>query len=293
MTGEKLGVIGLGAMGGPTVEHLLELGHEVAVFDADDRRVHDSVQLGAVPSASIQELAATVDRLLLFLPGPTEVMAVTSAMAEQGTRVVAVIDFTTSDPSVSITVRQGLADEGVRYVDAGVLGNPPLARSGQLLLLLGCTAEESDIHAPVLQSVSRQCFYLGRPGAGHAAKLAANELFTGQVAAMAEALILLRALDADQTVFLDALSATGGRGVGLADIGRVMLADPPAAGFALRLAAKDVRLLQDLAAGTRLSLPVASALASLFSAAAEAEPDRDYTGVYHHLLRSESGVAGS
>lgn len=289
----RVGVVGLGAMGGPIVEHLLETGTAVVVFDEDPRKVSDQVARGARAAASVAALADDVDWMLLFLPGPREVSAVAAGILAGPRRVKGIIDCTTSDPTVSREVGEGLASAGVLYADAGMLGNPPLARTGSLLLLLGATESDARPLMPVLSLVSRKVFYLGRIGGGHAAKLAANELFTSQVAAMAEALAVLGALGVDHGVFLDALSATGGRGVGLADIGRTMLDEPPATGFALRLAAKDVALLDSLAGNSRVSAPVAAALAGLFAAAAENNGDADYTRVYQHIVDTHVGKIGA
>ncbi|MFT4468519.1 NAD(P)-dependent oxidoreductase [Arthrobacter sulfonylureivorans] len=283
----RVGVIGLGAMGSPTVAHLLETGTGVVVFDEDPRKVDDSVRLGATPAQSAGAMADEIDSILLFLPGPREVSAVAAEILERPGRLKSIIDCTTSDPMVSRHVGERLAGSGILYTDAGMLGNPPLARTGSLLLLLGATEETARPLAPLLALISRKVFHLGSTGGGHAAKLAANELFTSQVAAMAEALAVLGVLGVDHDVFLDALSATGGRGVGLADIGKTMIGEPPATGFALRLAAKDVSLLEAMADAARISLPVASALAGLFSSAAADNSDADYTQVYRHLVESQ------
>lgn len=283
----RVGVVGLGAMGGPIVEHLLEIGTGVVVFDEDSRKTRDLVQLGASAAASAAAMADEVDWMLLFLPGPREVSAVGSEILAGPRRLKGIIDCTTSDPTVSRKMGEKLAVADVLYIDAGMLGNPPLARRGSLLLLLGATEADARPLMPLLSLVSRKVFHLGRTGGGHAAKLAANELFTSQVAAMAEALAVLGALGVDHGVFLDALSETGGRGVGLADIGKTMLNEPPATGFALRLAAKDVALLDALANNSRVSAPVAAALAGLFAAAAENNGDADYTRVYHHIVETQ------
>lgn len=282
----RVGVVGLGAMGGPVVEHLLEIGASVIVFDEDPSKTSGLVQLGATATTSAAAMADEVDWMLLFLPGPREVSAVGSEILAAPRRLKGIIDCTTSDPSVSRGVGKRFAQAGVLYADAGMLGNPPLARTGSLLLLLGSTEADAGPLTPLLSLVSRKVFYLGRAGGGHAAKLAANELFTAQVAAMAEALAVLGALDVDHNVFLDALSATGGRGVGLADIGKTMLGEPPATGFALRLAAKDVSLLDALAGNAGVPAPVAAALAGLFAAAAENDGNADYTRVYQHIVQT-------
>lgn len=285
MTAGTIAVVGLGAMGGPLVAHLIERGERVLVSDLDEARVAAAAALGA-EAVSIDRAAALADWVLLSLPGPAAVEAVVGQLLAPGageSRLSAIVDLTSSDPSVS----RGLADRaralGTRYVDAGVLGNPPLARTGSLILLLGAPAAEVAELDEMLSAISRLQFALGERGAGHAAKLAANELFTAQVAAMAEALTVLDATGADTDVFLEALSATGGRGVGLADIGRTMVGEPPATGFALQLAAKDVRLLHALAGGFERELPVLTGLHQLFDAAAAGRPGEDYTRVYHHL----------
>jgi 3-hydroxyisobutyrate dehydrogenase len=279
-------------MGGPIVEHLLETGTGVTVFDEDSRKADDLVAIGAKAATSVAALADDVDWALLFLPGPREVSAVAAEILAGPRRLQGIIDCTTSDPTVSRDVGERLVSAGVLYADAGMLGNPPLARTGSLLLLLGATETDARPLMPLLSLVSRKVFHLGRIGGGHAAKLAANELFTSQVAAMAEALAVLGALGVDHDVFLDALSATGGRGIGLADIGKTMLNEPPATGFALRLAAKDVALLDALAGNSRVSAPVAAALAGLFAAAAEDNGDADYTRVYHHIVETQETRTG-
>lgn len=288
MTEPLIGVVGLGAMGGPIAHHLIDIGDSPVVFDEDVDRMAEFTLRGARAASSAEDVASTVDWVLLFLPGPAEVMATSAGIRTADAAPTGVVDFTTSDPSVSVAVHDELVVRGIRYLDAGVLGNPPLARSGDLLLLLGCAESDAADAEQVLAKVSRRTFFLGRPGAGHAAKLAANELFTGQVAAMAEALTFLRSIDGDQSVFLDALSATGGRGVGLADIGRTMLSEPPATGFALRLAAKDVTLLKGMADSTGVDLPLVRALTELFAGAAATDGHSDYTRVYQYLDRRRS-----
>ncbi|WP_353987354.1 NAD(P)-dependent oxidoreductase [Ruicaihuangia caeni] len=288
MIAGRIGVVGLGAMGGGVARFLFESGRDTTEYDALESTRARARDAGRPVAASISELCTAADWVFLFLPGPAEVRQAVDAILAADATVRGVLDFTTSDPTVSRSVAAELAASGIDYADAGVLGNPPLARTGSLLLLLGCP-RGSDL-AEVAELVSKRCFFLGETGSGHAAKLAANELFTAQVAAMAEAMTLLHRLGVDQEVFLEALGATGGRGVGLADIGRTMLQPPEEAGFALRLAAKDLALLSALNEQAEAGLAVAPALAGLFARAAKHDPDADYTAVYGELVRSAGAV---
>lgn len=288
MSAGTIAVIGLGAMGGPLVAHLRERGETVLVSDLDESLVAAAVALGA-EEVQFADVRSRADWALLSLPGPVEAETVVEqllASSDEESRLAGIVDLTSSDPSVSRDLAGRALAAGTRYVDAGVLGNPPLARTGSLILLIGAQADEVAELDALLAAISRLQFPLGERGAGHAAKLAANELFTAQVAAMAEALTVLDATGADTAVFLEALSATGGRGVGLADIGSTMVGEPPATGFALRLAAKDVRLLHSLAGGLERELPVLAGLEQLFREASVDRPGEDYTRVYQHLAGS-------
>lgn len=286
MRGLTVAIVGLGAMGRPLVDHLLEHGSAVLVSDIDEARVAGAVEAGA-EAVGLEEVGTRADWVLLSLPGPKEAEIVVtritrSVVAGEG-RLNGLVDLTSSDPAVSRRLAESSTEQGLRYIDAGVLGNPPLARTGSLILLLGAEADEISGLEELLSSISRLWFPLGKPGSGHAAKLAANELFTAQVAAMAEALSMLDSMGTDIAVFLEALSATGGRGIGLADIGSTMIGHPPELGFALQLAAKDVRLLKELVGSLGREFPVLSGLDRLYGAAAEARPADDYTRVYQHL----------
>lgn len=292
MTNSTVAIVGVGAMGGPLASHLLERGLSVIAYDADPARVDAVVNDGGTCLTDLSSVRHLADWVVLSLPGPAEAAAtVDEILSGVGTTMRGILDLTSSEPSTSRALHERAAERSVRYLDAGVLGNPPLARMGALILLLGGGEDDQSWFAEILEIVARARFALGTPGAGHAAKLAANELFTAQVAAMAEALTVLDGVGADSNIFLDAIASTGGRGVGLADIGRTMVGEPPAAGFALRLAAKDVRLLHGMSSELGMDLPVLAGLASLFGAAADTAPTEDYTRVYQHLAGKRGGNA--
>lgn len=291
-----VGLVGAGAMGQAMGLRLLEQGFRPVVYDVDQARVQSLVRAGATGAsnpATVAELASTV---LVVLPTPeaveqavTGVRGVASAV-RSGTTVV---DLTTSSPGVSRRMAAELGRKGASYLDAGVLGNPPTAAAGTMTLLLGGEQRDLDAARPALEAIAANLWLMGPAGAGHTAKLVANELFLAQVAAMGEALSVLEVAGVDPDHFLDALTGVGGRAVGLADIGRTMRSAPPPAGFALRLAAKDARLLAQMADDIGHPAPMAVTLRELYDAAAQQEPDADFTGVYRSQRATTGATAGA
>jgi len=57
----KLGMVGLGRMGGNMTERLLDDGHELVVFDPDSAAVGLLAEKGASPAGSLAELVEQLE----------------------------------------------------------------------------------------------------------------------------------------------------------------------------------------------------------------------------------------
>ena len=64
----ELGFVGIGRMGGPMSERLLEAGYSVTVFDTETSNVEALVKKGAKRASSATEVASAADIVLLSLP---------------------------------------------------------------------------------------------------------------------------------------------------------------------------------------------------------------------------------
>lgn len=278
-----VGVIGAGAMGAAMARRLLGRGFAPVVNDPRADIVDSLVNEGMTAASSPAAVAELADVVLLVLPDPEAVISVMRGTGGLGRRRwgnLIVADLTTSAPEVSRTVAEQLGDVGAHYLDVGVLGNPPTALSGTMTFLVGGDTEVIDRCQSVLGALTRRWLRIGPVGAGHTAKLVANELFLSQVATMGEALSTVEAAGLEPDAFLDAIDGLGGRGSALADIGRTMRSAPPESGFALRLAAKDARLLREYAEGIQHGAPLMEVLSGLYAEAARLDPDGDFTRVY-------------
>ena len=66
----RLGFIGLGNMGYGMVANLLKAGHSIVAFDIDQEKVVEVVKLSAEKAYSLQEIATSVETVILCLPHP-------------------------------------------------------------------------------------------------------------------------------------------------------------------------------------------------------------------------------
>ena len=56
--GEKIGFIGLGAMGGPMAKNLIAKGHQLTVYDVVAERMEEMVAAGASGAGSCKEVVS-------------------------------------------------------------------------------------------------------------------------------------------------------------------------------------------------------------------------------------------
>ena len=197
--GPRAGVIGLGDIGRGLASSLMAAGVPVAVCDVREEATapfREGAHVAATPSA----LAARSDVVLVSVFNDEQVRAVLQgpdgvfAGAAPGTTVVIVSTIPTT---TVLELRAEGAPHGVAVVDCGVSGGPDAAASGDLVCMIGGSAEEVDQVRPVLDVISCLVLHMGPPGAGLAAKLARNLITYGSWLAAFEAQELAEAAGID------------------------------------------------------------------------------------------------
>ncbi|HEY8632901.1 MAG TPA: NAD(P)-dependent oxidoreductase, partial [Candidatus Limnocylindrales bacterium] len=180
---------------------------------------------------------------------------------------------------------------GAGLLDSPVSGSVSLAETGKLTLMVGGTAEDLERARPALEPLAATIFHLGPLGSGAAMKLAVNAIVFGLSNAVAEGLVLAERAGIDRSVAYDVIAA-GAAGAPLVGYKRAAFVDPDATpvAFSLDLAAKDLRLIRDLASELDVPLRQASTNLDLIEATAAAiGGDRDFSAVASHL-RATAGL---
>jgi 3-hydroxyisobutyrate dehydrogenase/2-hydroxy-3-oxopropionate reductase len=181
---ENIGIIGTGIMGFTVAEKIVAAGRNLTVYDVSADAARRAGKLGARVVESPRDVARNSDIILLFLPGPAEVIAcVTSAdgLLDAMQPGQSIVDLSTSDPDISARMA-GLAEKkGVDFLDAPVLGRPITV--GHWALPVGGKPEAIERCKPVFKIFAANIFHAGPAGAGHKIKLL-NQLMFGAINAM-------------------------------------------------------------------------------------------------------------
>ncbi len=203
----SVAVVGCGTMGRILVSALSASGYSVVAYDRDPEAQASATACGAVPAAGLSSLGAGCRVVVLSLPGPAEVRAVTLELVDLPERPSFVVDTTTSDPATTQELARRAQQRGVAFLDAPILGRP--ATAGRWAVPVGGDAEAVEVVRPVLQAFAHRVFHVGPPGAGHTVKLLNQMMFAVLNAATAEVMAVAPQLGIPPALFYEVVVSSG------------------------------------------------------------------------------------
>jgi 3-hydroxyisobutyrate dehydrogenase len=263
----ELGFVGLGNMGGPISINLLKAGHRVAVFDVSAEAVQRVVEAGGIAADNPADVTRSAQMVLTSLSVPAIVEEVylgpggLLASARPGQLFV---DLSSISPSLAKKIAAAFAARGAAFLEAPVSGGVRGAREATLAIMVGGDADAFQQAEPVLKNIGAKVFHVGPTGTSSTIKIL-NQLLVGiNNTAVTEMLLLAKRTGMDLALVKEIISASSGWSR-IFDIEYSKAVDGDfAAGFAVELMAKDLRLARDLAAECGSDLPVAMTALSVF-----------------------------
>ncbi len=190
---ERIGFIGLGAMGSGMAANLLAKGFPLTVL-AHRRReaVDDLLSKGATEAKTARDLALSSDVVVLCVTGSPQVEQAikgTDGLASAG-KPLLIIDCSTSNPSSTVALAADLVSSGITLMDAPLARTPKEAAEGKLDVMAGGSPDIFARAKPVLDAFAARVIHTGPTGSGHTMKLLNNFISMGYSAIYSEALTL-------------------------------------------------------------------------------------------------------
>ena len=264
---EKIGFVGLGMMGLPMAQNLVDAGYRATVFDLDDSSVAKAEGFGASSATSAADTASKSDIVITMVPDSPQVEVVIAGpdgILEGISAGSVVIDMSTIAPETGRKMAKLLEAKDVNFVDAPVTGGVDGAEAGSLAILVGGNAEAFERALPVLNVLGGNVVHMGPVGSGHTTKIANQLIGVATLAGMSEAFVLAKKTGLDMQLFYDAVKNGAGRSWALDTLGPKILKGDFSPGFMVKHMQKDLRLAGDLAAETGTSIPTTSLIAQLY-----------------------------
>jgi 6-phosphogluconate dehydrogenase len=195
----RIGIAGLGRMGGNLALAALEHGHEVVGYDPDGRRARELAVRGLVPAASLSALVEQLSQpriVLVYVPHGEATDQACDGLREKLTSGDVVMDGGNSHWADSQRRHAAFAERGINFLDVGTSGGVSGARQGACFMA-GGDRDGYELLEPILKDLAFDelaTLFVGAPGSGHFVKLIHNAIEFGMVQAIAEGVeFLIRA----------------------------------------------------------------------------------------------------
>ncbi|MBU3739732.1 MAG: NAD(P)-dependent oxidoreductase [Rhodoferax sp.] len=253
----KIGFIGLGNLGEPLCNSLVQAGYTVTVTDLHPDSASRLVAGGARWSDDVAGVCRDANVVITVLPSP----AVSRKVVEGPDGVFAHlgrggvwIEMSTTDFQ-DLQRLQGLAQErGIDVLECPVTGGVHLASSGEITVLVGgdpATAARVD---ELLRIMGGQVIYLGKLGSASVVKVVTNMLAFIHLVAAGEAMMVPAKYGVDPDATYRAIRASSGNSFVHETESQLVLSGSYNVKFTMDLACKDLGLVNSIA--EKLGVPL-------------------------------------
>jgi 3-hydroxyisobutyrate dehydrogenase len=289
MSPRTVAFVGLGAMGAGMARCLVRHGFAVRGFDVRPEPVASLAAEGAYAARSSADAADGAESAIVIVLNADQVEDVVfgpDGLAGSLPPDAHVVCMSTVAPPRAREFAERAAAQGLRWIDAPVSGGTERAAEGTLTTMVGAEPADLESMRPVLEAFSRDVFHLGPVGAGSTAKMVNQVLVYCNLAAAVEAMTLCRKLGADMQSVYDVIrTAFGNSSAFEARIPR-LIEGSYTTGGSLRIALKDLGIVEETARSLTLPMPMTAQATQLFRATAAAGMlDQDDLAVAHVFER--------
>ena len=283
MSKPSVAILGLGIMGSGMANRLLSENFPLAVYNRNREKCVPFASAGAFVADSPRE-AASRSQIILSMVAD-DVASREIWLGEEGALNGAhagslLIESSTLSGEWIQELGTKAAEHGCRFLDAPVTGTKPHAASGELVFLVGGSAEALDAARPVFSVLGRDVVHLGPIGSGALMKLVNNFVCGVQAASFAEAVSMIDAGGLDRAKAISILTG-GAPGSGIVKrVAERIAGNDYTPNFALRWMAKDLGYAVKEASAEGISLQTAAAALAVFQQAiAEGHGDEDFSAI--------------
>ena len=292
---DTVGFIGLGIMGKPMAENLIEAGYDLVAYNRTREKAENLD--GATVAESPKEVAEQSDVIITMLPDSPqveEVLAGESGVFEGIQKGALIVDMSTISPVVTEELSENAKEHDASMLDAPVSGGDVGAIGGTLAIMVGGSEEDFERALPLFEVMGANVTHVGPTGTGQVVKAANQIVVALTIEAVSEALVLGSKGGVAPEKILDVLGG-GLAGNKVMEVKREkMLGHSFDPGFRIELHHKDLGIA--LAAGREygVTLPVTAIVDQMLETLKmRGKGDRDHSAILTLIEESSGHEIGS
>lgn len=207
---DRVGLIGLGAIGLPLAVNLIGKGFEVHGYRRSAMREFEGV--GGRPAASPRAIGEACDVILTVLPTYQDVQEVLEGphgALRSGRKGLVIVELSTLAMKEKEALRAAIEGAGSIMLDSPLSGVPKMVKDRAAIIFASGDKGAWERFKPVFDGMSDKAFYLGPFGVGTKMKFVANTLVGIHILATAEAMALGVRAGLDSELMVKVLSPSG------------------------------------------------------------------------------------
>ena len=284
---QKIGFIGTGIMGKPMAKNLLKAGYPLIVHDINKTRIAELVDLGAEAAYSPREVAQKCRMIITMLPNSPEVEEVVlgkDGILETALPGTLLVDMSSINPMISISISEELKKRGIRMLDAPVSGGEPGAIAGTLAIMVGGEKKDFEECKEILEKMGKSVVHMGKSGSGQTTKLVNQIIVALNLAAISEGFVLGMKAGVDPKLIYEAIrGGLAGSSALEQKISKILSADFKP-GFKIELHTKDLNNALELANSLGVPLFLTSIVNQMFKYLISiGEESADHSGIIRFM----------
>ena len=284
-----VGFIGLGAIGSPMAERLVQGGENVIVYNrtiGKTARFRGRARIAASP-AEMADQADIIFACITTADSYRDVVLGPLGLA-RGSRVKTYVHLGTNAVALLEELAAALQSRGIALLDAPVTGGVEAAAKGLLTTMAAGPRESFERAEPLLKHYASTVVFLGeRAGAAQVMKLVNNVISAGNLAVACEAMLLGRKSGLDPNAMLEIINKGSGQSnASLTKIPAQVLTRKFSYGAGLGLAIMNMEALAAEARFHDVPMPLAEAIFAALRTAVAEEGDTDVTRVIRPMERA-------
>lgn len=277
---KKIGFIGTGVMGSSMVEHLLDAGHEVYVYNRTKSKTDPLVSKGAIWQGTPAAVTKKSDIIITIVGYPKDVED--TYFGEDGIFETAkpgdiLIDMTTSTPSLAVKIYEEAKQRQIESLDAPVSGGDKGAKNGTLTTMVGGERATFEKAKEILEVFSSKVMLQGPAGSGQHTKMANQIMIASTMVGMTELMVYAKKAGLNVESVIEQVGSGAAGNWSLTNYSPRILQKDYSPGFFVKHFIKDLNIALDEAEKMELALPGTKLARDLYQQLAESGHAEDGT----------------
>ncbi len=270
---KRIGIIGVGLLGGAVASRLLKRKFAVKGYDTRPKQVKALQPQGLIVARTIAEAAAEADAVFTILPSlesvETTILGAGGLIETAPPRAI-LIQMSTISPELARRLAKAVTAKRLGFLDAPMSGTSAMVKRGDCAIFVAGDRKHAAACQPVFDAIAKKTFYVGDAGMASLAKLATNLLVGLNTAALAEALVLGAKGGLAPALLVQILKESAGASKMVEVRGPLMASHRFDAQMKVDLFLKDFKLMLEEGRRLEVPLPLTSVTQQLATATAVA-----------------------